>query len=92
MLLLDEEVERDRRFECMQRESKKRSILWNKEKTIVESRSQKVPKGKLEIWEYVMGKGWLLVILCIVRLVFLVLLLSFFSVIKLSPLSLLGMV
>jgi hypothetical protein len=59
MLLLDEQVERDRSFERMQRESKKRSILsWNQEKTIAESRSQEVPKGKLEIWEYVMGKGW----------------------------------
>jgi hypothetical protein len=35
------------------------------------------PKGKIEIWEYLMGKGWLLVILCTVRLLFLVLLLFF---------------
>jgi hypothetical protein len=47
----------------------------------VESRSQEAPEGKLEIWEYVMGKGWLvgwlLVILCVVRLLLLVLLLVF---------------
>jgi len=45
----------------MQRESGKRNILQNQEKTIVESKSQEATKGKPEIWEYVMGKGWLVV-------------------------------
>jgi hypothetical protein len=58
---LDKKVERARSFERMQRERGKRNIPWNQEKIIVESRSQEVPEGKLEIWEYVMGKGWLVV-------------------------------
>jgi hypothetical protein len=34
----------------------------NQEKITMESRSQEVPKGKIEILEYVMGKGWLVVV------------------------------
>jgi hypothetical protein len=74
---LDEQVERSRSLEHMQRESGKSSVLRNQEKTIAESRSQEAPEGKLEIWEYVMEKGWLLVIWCVFRFLFLVLLSSF---------------
>jgi hypothetical protein len=61
MCQLDEQVKRNRSFKRMQRENGKNSVLQNQEKTIVESRCQEVPEVKLEIWEYVMGKGWLLV-------------------------------
>jgi hypothetical protein len=61
MFKLEEKVERARSFERMQRESRKRNILQNQEKTIVETKSQEAPKGKPEIWEYVMGKDWLVV-------------------------------
>jgi len=62
MFQLDEEVERAKIFECRKRESGKRSVPRNQEKTIEKSRSQEEPEGKLEIWESVMGKGWLVII------------------------------
>jgi hypothetical protein len=39
---------------------RKRKKQWKRNEVNIttESRSQEVLEGKLEIWEYVMGKGW----------------------------------
>jgi len=37
--------------------SEKSNVPWNQENTIAESRSHEAPEGKLQIWEYVKGKG-----------------------------------